>query len=178
MLIDLLTKGEAFGEVRCYMYSVEWQKRGLPHAHILLWLKNKLSPNDIDKFICAEIPDPESDPKLYEIIKTSMIHGPCGFHNTKSPWKCAKKFPRSFVKETQTGKDGYPTYRRRSTKDGGISFELRKKNGNIIEVGNSWVVPYNPTLSRIFQAHINVEYCSSVKAIQYVCKYIYKGCDQ
>ena len=60
MLIYLLTKGEAFGEVRCYMYFVEWQKRGLPHAHILLWLKNKKSPNDIDKFICADCRDPRS----------------------------------------------------------------------------------------------------------------------
>ena len=37
--------------------------------------------------------------------------------------------------------------------------------------------PYNPTLSRIFLAHINAEYCSSVKSIQYVCKYTNKGCD-
>ncbi len=55
---------------------------------------------------------------------------------------------------------------------------MYKKNGNIIIVDNSWVVPYTPRLSRIFIAYINVEYCSSVKAIQYVCKYINKGCDQ
>ncbi|XP_044597579.1 uncharacterized protein LOC123274154 [Cotesia glomerata] len=35
-LIDLLTKGQLFGPVKCYMYSVEWQKRGLPHAHCLI----------------------------------------------------------------------------------------------------------------------------------------------
>jgi hypothetical protein len=30
----------------------------------------------------------------------------------------------------------------------------------------------------MFNAHINVEYCSSVKSIKYVCKYIHKGSDQ
>ena len=32
-LMDALTKGHVFGQTRCWMYSVEWQKRGLPHAH-------------------------------------------------------------------------------------------------------------------------------------------------
>ena len=39
-LIDLLTKRDFFGKVRCHIYSIEWQKRGLPHVHILLWLEN------------------------------------------------------------------------------------------------------------------------------------------
>jgi hypothetical protein len=33
-------------------------------------------------------------------------------------------------------------------------------------------------LSRCFNAHINVEYCHSVKAIKYICKYINKGSDR
>jgi len=40
------------------MYTVEFKKRGLPHAHILLWLDgaNKLlNPRDIDKVISAEL---------------------------------------------------------------------------------------------------------------------------
>ncbi|GBP53109.1 hypothetical protein EVAR_97113_1 [Eumeta japonica] len=47
-----------------------------------------------------------------------------------------------------------------------------------MSVDNRWVVPYNPLLSRIFNAHINVEFCQSVKAIKYICKYIHKGSDQ
>lgn len=51
------------------MYSIEWQKRGLPHIHVLLWLLSQLHPNDIDKVISAEIPDPTTDPVLYDIFK-------------------------------------------------------------------------------------------------------------
>ncbi|GFQ81851.1 ATP-dependent DNA helicase [Trichonephila clavata] len=45
------------------------------------------------------------------------------------------------------------------------------------DVDNSWVVPYSPLLCRIFKAHINVEYCNSVKSIKYICKYVTKGSD-
>ena len=44
-LMDFMVKHEVFGSVRCWMYSVEWQKRGLPHAHILIWLYNKITSN-------------------------------------------------------------------------------------------------------------------------------------
>jgi hypothetical protein len=47
-----------------------------------------------------------------------------------------------------------------------------------IEVNNKWIVPYNPVLSKMFQAHIHVEWCHSVKSIKCICKYINKGSDQ
>jgi predicted O-linked N-acetylglucosamine transferase (SPINDLY family) len=40
------------------------------------------------------------------------------------------------------------------------------------------VVPYNPYLSKKFNAHINVEVCSSVTAVKYLYKYVYKGHDK
>ncbi|GFQ85636.1 ATP-dependent DNA helicase [Trichonephila clavata] len=164
-MMKLLTKGCIFGNVRCHMYTVEWQKRGLPHVHILLWLEDKIRPESIDEVICAELPDSNVDPALYEIIRTTMIHGPCGHINKSSTCmlngKCTKKYPRCFRKETQTGEDGYPQYRRRSPENGGIETQIKENN-----VDNRWVVPYNPVLSRTFNAHINVEFCNSVKSIK------------
>ena len=60
------------------MYSVEWQKRGLPNAHILIWLHDKIIANEIDDVISAEIPDENVDKGLYDIVVKTMIHGPCG----------------------------------------------------------------------------------------------------
>ncbi|RKP15857.1 hypothetical protein ROZALSC1DRAFT_31933, partial [Rozella allomycis CSF55] len=38
LIIQDLTKNNIFGKVIAFMYVVEFQKRGLPHAHILLIL--------------------------------------------------------------------------------------------------------------------------------------------
>ena len=165
--------------------SIERQKRGLPHAHILIWLKNKITPDQIDSVISAELPDPEKDPCLFKVIVKNMIHGPCGNINPRSSCmedgKCTKRYPRSFVDATQTGDDGYPLYRRRRAEDGGIKTNIKVKVGSStqeLELDNRWIVPYCPFLSRIFHAHINVEYCNSVKSIKYICKYVNKGSDQ
>lgn len=181
-LIDFIIKHHVFGETRCWMYSIEWQKRGLPHAHILVWLINKIRPEEIDKIISAEILDPNVDPELFQIVTTNMIHGPCGSININSPCmdngKCTKRFPKDLLSDTITGIDGYPLYRRRSTENGGHSFMLTAMNQqNDIEIDNRWVVPYSPILSKTYKAHINVEFCSSVKSIKYICKYVHKGSD-
>jgi len=182
-MMQLFTSGCLFGNVICYMYTVEWQKRGLPHTHILLWLQQKLRSTDIDAVISAEFPDPDQDPVLFEVIKKHMVHGPCGDLNRNSKCmengKCTKRYPRQMLQETQTGEDGYPLYRRRKQEDGGFTTKLRiHSTGDEVDIDNSWVVPHNRLLCKLFQAHINVEYCNSVKAIKYICKYVNKGSDR
>lgn len=83
------------------MYVVEFQKRGLPHVQMLIWLdaefKRNLT-NNVDKFVTAEIPDPITDPVGYDAVRSLMIHGPCGLKNPRSPcmnnFKCTKHFPK------------------------------------------------------------------------------------
>ena len=96
------------------MYTVEFQKRGLPHAHILLWLDNATRlkyPYQIDGIISAEIPKPRDDPMLYDAVKNFMIHGPCGAARASSPCmnqgKCTKHFPKKFNCRTSIDEDGY-----------------------------------------------------------------------
>nr|XP_042898738.1 uncharacterized protein LOC107440395 [Parasteatoda tepidariorum] len=179
-LMILINKGKVFGSVQCFMYTIEWQKRGLPHAHILIWLHEKIHVHSIDNVISAEIPDPKIDPVLHDVIKTQMIHGPCGILNQQSPCmkdgKCTKRYPRNFLKETQTGEDGYPLYRRQSPEDGGYTTVKKVRSSDIV-IDNRWVVPFCPLLSKTFNAHINVEFCNSIKSIKYVCKYVNKGSD-
>ncbi|GFX67059.1 ATP-dependent DNA helicase [Trichonephila clavipes] len=93
-----------------------------------------------------------------------------------SDGKCTKLYPRKLVSDTITDKDGYPLYHRRSVEDGSKSVVLKVRNIDI-EADNRWIVPYSPLLSKTFKAHINVEYCNSVKSIKYICKYVNKGND-
>ncbi len=94
-LLEAIKKFNIFGEPQCFLYSVEWQKRGLPHAHLLLWLHDKIRPDEVDKVIRAELPDPVSDPVLFQLVTKHMIHGPCGPLNRNSPCmvdgKCSKR---------------------------------------------------------------------------------------
>lgn len=162
-------------QVIAYMYSVEWQKRGLPHGHILIWFEDYLTTDQLDNIISAEIPD-DTDPELLEIIKRTMIHGPCYADpaaQCKRDGKCRFNYPHAFVDETTADRNGYPLYRRRSPDKGGNKYIV-----NNVTIDNRWVVPYSPVLSRAMNCHVNVECCNHIMAIKYVCKYINKGTDQ
>ena len=68
--------GPRAAEIMC----VEWQKRGLPHAHMLLFFQGEFKlrdPIDFDQVVSAEIPDPINEPILHQRVLRFMIHGPC-----------------------------------------------------------------------------------------------------
>ena len=80
-LIDDITKYNALGRSVAHVYTIEFQKRGLPHCHMLVILHPDdkfTTPEAIDKFVSAELPDPNTNPRLYKIVTSCMIHGPCG----------------------------------------------------------------------------------------------------
>ncbi|XP_047264097.1 uncharacterized protein LOC107850864 [Capsicum annuum] len=101
-LLRDLRDNNVFGEVKTVIYTTEFQKRGLPHAHFLLFLHNKC-PNtaNIDDIISAELPDNLVDPQYYATVTNLMIHGPCGTARKSSP--CMQN----------VDDEGYPIYRRR-----------------------------------------------------------------
>jgi hypothetical protein len=82
-----------------------------------------------------------------------------------------KRYPKAFQSTTQENSDGYPVYRR--CNDGSF-VEVRAG----ICLDNRWVIPHNVELLTKYDAHINVEICSSVLAIKYLYKYVYKGHDR
>ncbi|KAI5402012.1 hypothetical protein KIW84_066465 [Lathyrus oleraceus] len=176
LLCDL-TKKHVLGRVVAYIYTIEFQKRGLPHSHILLFLHPSSkypTPDDIDKIISAEIPTEQDDKPLYDLVKTHMIHGPCGIANRSSPCmkdgKCSKYFPKKFQPQAIVDQDGYPMYRRRETGN-----TVMKKQ---VQLDNRYVVPYNPYLLKKYQAHVNMEWCNQSTSIKYLFKYINKGYDR
>nr|XP_025617318.1 uncharacterized protein LOC112709653 [Arachis hypogaea] len=179
--LDLMIKdiraNKIFGRVCAVVYTIEFQKRGLPHAHILLFLhKDDKFPTaeDIDKIISAEIPDKELDPEYFEAVEKHMMHGPCGLARKDSPCmdngKCVRHFPKRFVDCTTIDDDGYPVYRRRE--DG------RTINKYGVALDNRYVVPHNRLLLMRYGAHINVEWCNQSRSIKYLFKYVNKGHDR
>src|SRR6266498_3386051 len=119
---DLFVKG-IFEKVIFHIHVIEFQKRGLPHVHILIILVSKDRSNslkDFDNLVCAEISDQEQYSQLYEIVSKSMIHGPCGHLNPNSlcmiNGKYSKNYPRDFVEQTIINKYEYPLYRKRNNK--------------------------------------------------------------
>jgi hypothetical protein len=180
-LIDLIYKEGIFGTAVAYVYTIEFQKRGLPHIHLLIFLKDPhklLTTDAINSCISAMWPDPETQPLLFETVKTCMVHGPCGADYPNAPCmvddgcggkKCSKGFPKAFAEFTTMDGNGYPVYRRCND---GRAYEV---NGKM--VNNRNLVPFSPYLSGTFHCHINVECAVSLGTFKYAFKYIHKGPD-
>ena len=176
---DVIKKG-VLGTVIAYVYVIEFQKRGLPHVHMLLMLRDddKLNnPDDYDHIVRAEIPNQNEEPDLYNAVLRHMIHGPCGPQNRRSPCmkhgSCKRGYPKPFSMNTFQGNDSYPVYRRRDNQ-----LHVQSDLNENTPVDNSWVIPYNPWLLTKYDCHINVEICCSIKSVKYLYKYVYKGPDR
>jgi hypothetical protein len=173
-----------FGASVAHVYAIEFQKRGLPHMHILIFLASQYklrTPADIDSSIQAYWPDPLTQPTLFNTIKHCMVHGPCGIANPRSPCMekghCTKGYLKPFSSSTQLDNHGYPHY-------------YRPNDGRAYDVGgflidNRWIVPYSPyfparyllctttnTLINLlllyrYDCHINVECAASLGAFKY-----------
>ncbi|XP_046605021.1 uncharacterized protein LOC124297753 [Neodiprion virginianus] len=180
--IKEIRSGSVFGKIEGYVYTVEFQKRGLTHAHILFISNNNdklMTPEAIDSFISAEIPDKRIHQQLYQSVTSHMLHVP---HTSKIPcWNsvtksCSKNIPKNLVENTDISAGGFPKYRRRKNTD--VNYYRNHVEGRNIQVDNSMVVPHNPYLLAMYDCHMNVEHCASIMAIKYVFKYIHKGHDR
>ncbi|XP_048541096.1 uncharacterized protein LOC125520269 isoform X2 [Triticum urartu] len=174
--LDEIKSGRAFGPIKAVMYTVEFQKRGLPHAHILVWRRGgsgEIGVENINSLISAEIPDALLDPLGYALVSEFMMHGPCGEMNDKcvcmKKGVCSKFFPKDFRDTTVVDDNGFVLYRRRD--DGRRVY----KNGHYLD--NRHVVPYSMAMLKKFQGHINVEWCNKTQVMKYLFKYVTKGAD-
>ncbi|XP_074292020.1 uncharacterized protein LOC141618853 [Silene latifolia] len=174
---DKWKKANFLDTMTIFVYTIEFQKRGLPYAHVELFLHREdkfPTAVDVDKIISAEIPDPTTDPVLHSVVCEYMLHGPCGKAKPSSSCmvgdKCSKYYPKSCTERTTVDGDGYPIYKR------------SKKGVTVIKddvpLGNDFVIPYNSQLLLKYRAHINVEWCNQSRSIKYLFKYINKGSDR
>ena len=102
-LMDDIRNG-AFGPLAAHCYTIEFQKRGLPHAHMLFILADEEDARVeiIDRLIAAEILDRNTQKELYGTVTRCMIHGPCKPDDAcMRDGKCTKGFPKEFCAPKQ-----------------------------------------------------------------------------
>lgn len=171
---------DVFGTAVGGTYVVEYQKRGLPHVHMLIILRREEWPTtaeEIDKIVCAELPNRDTHPDLWKTVTATMLHGPCGKDNPDQrcmeDGRCRYNFPHRYQEYTTLAEDGYPHYRRRQN---GVFVEQRgHASSQMFRFTNRWVVPYNPYLVGKYDCHINVQIATTIEAVKYLYKYVFKG---
>jgi hypothetical protein len=99
----IMSEANPIGEVEDYYYRTEFQQRGWPHIHMVVWVKNAPKLNEdpeeevisfIDKYISCEVP-PEVDAELREVVTSVQTHSK---NHTKSCRKTGKKCRFNFPK--------------------------------------------------------------------------------
>ena len=102
----ILGNSHPIGHIQDYKHRIEFQQRGSPHAHMLIWVKNAPQVKDsnaeevshfVDRYITCSVPD--DDDELAELVKTVQKHS----HSAacRKPGKsCRFSFPRPPLGET------------------------------------------------------------------------------
>jgi energy-coupling factor transporter ATP-binding protein EcfA2 len=146
---------------------IEYQHRGLPHAHVVFRLGNHPNTEEerityIDKYISARFPNirTASNEQYCKLIEKHMIHGcSCAVNGCRKEagGKCKYGYDTNVTTNTTTiDERGYPKYRRPKPED------LR-------------VVPHNRDMLMDWQGHCNLEFCGRSYAVVYLYNYLFKG---
>ena len=108
------------GKIAGFLYTIELQKRGLPHTHIIVFIKPhaKLhTPEQVDSLMSSELP--VDHPELLELVKKFMIHGSCDAQNENAPCienkTYTKGFPKPFSDHTSITENSYARIRHLNT---------------------------------------------------------------
>ena len=111
MLHDIVDLG-CLGVVTAYCYTVEFQNRGLPHMHLLVFVRREDKPNcptKADSMASAQFPNAE-DTIYFAAVCKHMIHGPCGILNKKHYCMkqnvCRFDYPKRLSPNTTIPPDG------------------------------------------------------------------------
>lgn len=168
-----LRRGDYFGGFpREYEVKViEFQIRGLPHAHIAIKYSYPENHN-LFQYVKAVIPpvsenSTDEEKRIHQIICQHNLHKNDGHLCSLNRGKtytcreethvvCKRNFPKKLSAINTFDDRGYPIYIRTDPED-------------------LFVVAYNERLSLDWDGHANVEICSSTTCIAYLYKYVFKG---
>ena len=159
------------GRLLYSIQRVEFQKHGLPHAHILLKYANDCtSPDDIDHVISACIPEEASDARIVRHFMIHPTHNSSIINNTPPSPQNLLKYCEKWKDGARMCRFGYPKAPQNQT-----SFD--HSNRVLYQRGESdtFVVPHCLPLIRKFECHMNMEVAGCGQLFQYLFKYIHKG---
>jgi len=170
---------DVLGKCTGYTYTIEFQKRGLPHAHIVIWYERQIdSERIVNTITLAQLPHKDLEPRYFEAVTTLMMHGPCGAADPHKmcmvDGQCSKNYPKTFCAQTELTEGNGVRYARPDNS----RHVIKCVGGAQVALDNRSVVPHNRTLLLCYNAHINVEVCARAAAVKYLFKYIYKGQDR
>ena len=111
----VLLQGKVLGEVTHYFWKKEYQSRGAPHYHVLLWIKDApvigVDPQHkvtewIESRITCHIPDEKISPELHCLVTKYQLHKCSSYCRRKKKYgnayvtHCKFGFPREVGDET------------------------------------------------------------------------------
>jgi PIF1-like helicase/helitron helicase-like protein len=137
----------------------EFQNRGAIHTHGVAYLSKSI-PELIDSnVIRADMPDPNLEPELYELVKKHQIHtcdSRCGGPAPEGS-RCKKGFPQPYSNTTyEDPRSLRYIYRRTKTED-------------------LYVVPYHAPTLLLWNGHVNFQYVTTRQFAKYMTKYVTKS---
>ena len=148
-----------FGELQELVTRIEFQLRGAIHSHSMLWVGKSIDQMITERYVRADLPDPEREPLLAALVEKFMIHrcvpNICGGRGAGVGGKCEKGFPEDVVERTHH-------------RPGDKRYTYERSENDI------WVVPYNPELLMIWEGHCNVQYVTDAGLLAYMTKYVTK----
>lgn len=150
-------------------YVIEFQKRGLPHAHILVRLEGvqPSTATEVDMLSTVSLPLPCASQcsrctqcRLRDHVRSHMWHtcypARCNPTDVK-PATCKYGFPFTPQAATSVDASGTWTLKRLPTE--------------------AQIAEYNPQLTLAYNAHINVKVACGTRCVLYLRKYLSKGPD-
>ena len=160
------------GRLMYSITSIEFQKRGLPHAHILLkYTQDCLRPEHIDQVISATLPTDSADAMLVSKFMVHPSHPPGVISNIPPDSDHPLKYCERWKNNARVCRFGYPkpiTPETTFSENGRVQYLRHHKHDENI-------VPHCLPLLRKFRSHMNMEIGGSGQLFQYLFKYIHKG---
>ena len=176
----VIIKGKVLGMVSHYFFKKEYQARGAPHYHVVLWIQDapviQQDPEQevlkwIQERITCRIPDEATNPELHHLVTKYQMH------KCSTYCKRRRKFKGAFITRC---KFGFPRDESETAylNDVDTCLKSRKKiyclsrGPHEIRVND-----YNPLLLLLWRANIDIQFIaeSSLALAHYVTGYVTKA---